>query len=312
MNVGDILISFISEGYWSMMEKGSELLTPFKMTYGGLLGLSVAIYGVLIITKHITSSGKDLLITIVWAMFGVGLMDAEVYNNLIVIPFHTVKNNLSIFMAPGSGATVFESIQASFAGLMGYGMSLIDSGSILTNLMPIVIGGTVMFVSGLYYITIVANLLFCEMALYLLYFLGMFIIPLGAFKSARPMVKSWVKSIAKYGLVFVITGTLVGLINAAMRPLLQEVLNQSYQNGGYGDGISSIYLACVITLSSFGCYLMIKAMEFSAELTGGVMSDGAAGTTSISNAVKNTARSLNNLKGNAGQGIQALKAMRTK
>lgn len=308
INIGDILLGFINNGYWDLMTKGNELIVGFKVAYGFLLFVSIVIYGVKMMCGDLVSTGKEFLKTCVWVMFGIGLLNSSLYNSLLIEPIHTLKNNLAIFMVPGRDETVFSSIQASFAGLMGYGMALVDSGSVMTNLMPIVIGGVVMLVCGLYYVTIVANLLFCELSLYLLYFLGMFIIPLGAFPTARPIFKAWAKAIAKYALVFVITGTLVGLIDAAMRLVLQEVLNQSYQNGGYGEGISSIYLGCVITLSCFGAYLMTKAMELSAELTGGVMADGAAGATSISNGLKSSLSSMNSLRG--GRGVSSLSMAR--
>lgn len=310
-NVGDILLSYVQLGYITMMDKGGDLLIGFKALYGTMLLCSVIIYGTLIIAGQIAGNGKELVKTCIWAVAASSLLNSNIYNSLIIEPIHYTKDNLAIFMAPGTGSTVFESIQASFAGLMGYGQALIDSGSIMTNLMPIVVGGTVMLVSGIYYIAIVANLLFCELSLYLLYFLGMFIIPLAAFQSARPMLKSWAKAIAKYCLVFVVTGSLVGLLDATMRPLLQEVLTQSYQNGGYSDkGVSSIYLACVITLSCFGAYLMTKVMEFSAELTGGVMSEGAAGTKSISDGFKNTMNAASTFGRYGGSSLSTLKAAR--
>jgi hypothetical protein len=302
-NVGDILLSFIRNGYWDLMDKGNELMFYFKAFYGLLLICSIIIYGIRMMTGDAVATKKEFLKTCLWVLLGSSLLDSQIYNSFLIEPIHTLKNNLAIFMVSGDGTTVFSSIQASFAGLMGFGMSLVDSGSIMTNLMPIVIGGVVMLVSGGYYVTIVANLLLCELTLYLLYFLGIFIIPLGAFSTARPIFNAWARAIAKYALVFIIIGTLVGLIDAVMRLVLQEVLNQSYQNGGYGEGISSIYLGCVITLSCFGAYLMVKAMELAAELTGSTINEGSAGVTSIQNGIKTM--SLNGMRGSMRGGSMA-------
>lgn len=308
-NIGDLLLMFVKQGFGSLMITGSSLSVGFKIFFGVSLVLCVFIYGLRIMFGDLVGTGRELLKTCLWAMFGLAFLDSSLYLSMLVEPIHTLKDNLAIFMVPGTKGTVFSSVQASFAALMGHGMALVDSGSIMTNLMPIVIGAVVMLVCGVYYIAIVANLLFCELSLYILYFLGMFIIPLGAFQSARPIFKSWVKAIAKYGLVFVITGVVVGLIDGAMRPLLQEVLNQSYLDGGYSEGgVSSIYLGGVIVLSCFGAYLMTKAMELAAELTGGVMSEGAAGTASLGNGIKSSMNQINSIRGGVSGTMKAFKA----
>lgn len=304
LTIGDLLQNYIFEGFGQLMMKGDSILSAFKVTFGLLLLCSIVIYGIIFISNG-WGKFKNLVKTLVWALFALGLVSQDVYFGFVIEPVVTVRDRLSIFLMTGDAGTIFQAVQESFAKLMGFGFSLIDSGG-MTNLTPVLIGAVVLLISGLYYLVIVANFLFCDLALYILFFFGMLIIPLGAFESARPMFKSWCSAIAKYVGVFIMTGALVSIIDGAMRPLLQEVINESYSDGGYGGGVSMIFLGAVLALGSFGIYLLFKSMELTTEITGGVMSDGAAGSTSIVNSTKTT---LNALKsgGNVANSLRKLK-----
>lgn len=306
---GDLILTYVKIGFTTITNKGSDALPHFGLFFGSLLTLALIIHGTLLIVND--GKPKEAAKTAVWALIAWSFVDSKFYESFLVNPLITTRDNLAIFLMPSDDGTIFQSVQGSFAKLSGFGFSLIDSGGV-TNITPIVIGLAVLLICGLYYLAILANLLFCEISLYLLFFFGLFIIPLGAFESARPMFKSWCGAIAKYVGVFIMIGALVGIIDAAMRPLLQDVISASYSSEGYKQGSSSIYLASVLALGSFGSYLLFKAMELTTEITGGVMSDGATGSQSIVNSAKTTLNTINRGATGVGSALSALKGMRNK
>ena len=78
--------------------------------------------------------------------------------------------------------------------------------------------------SSIYYLCILCNLLVCEMMLLVLYLLGSFVIVTSCFKSTRQLLKTWIVSVAKYFLSFIILGLIISIIDNAIRPTLHEVI----------------------------------------------------------------------------------------
>lgn len=290
-NIGDLIMASIALGKGRIEDKFGYLLDAFNDLFITLLYISILLYSIAILFRNMHLF-KEIAVMFVWVSVTTSIVKSGFYYDFFQLLMAT-RIKISIFLATGEGHTIFSAIQDSFSALYGLGAALIDSGSMMTNVMPIVIGCTVNLICAIYYVSLVANLLLCELLLYILYFLGTFILLISCFKSARPMLQSWIKAIAKYSLVFVISGIVISLIDAAMRPILHEVIFQSYQDGGYSaSGIPMKWLGAVLVLGCFGAVLMVKAMEISSELTGGVMSDGNAGVQSIKNAFNTTRNTL--------------------
>lgn len=290
-NIGDLIMASIALGKGRIEDKFGYLLDAFNDLFITLLYISILLYSIAILFRNMHLF-KEIAVMFVWVSVTTSIVKSGFYYDFFQLLMAT-RIKISIFLAPGEGHTIFSAIQDSFGALYGLGAALINSGNIISNLMPIVIGCTVNLICVLYYASLVANLLVCELFLYILYFLGTFIFLISCFKSARPMLQSWIKAIAKYSLVFVISGLVISLIDASMRPFLHEVIIQSYQDGGYSqEGIPMLYLGATLLLGVFGLLLMALSMVVSAELTGGVMSDGNAGVQSIKNAFNTTRNTL--------------------
>ena len=311
MVVGDFLLNLINQGAVTLLEtKGGELLNSIHTVVYVTLILSITIYGVLIMTGDMASSGKKLLITCLWVVVAMEVTNPEFYFNFVITTVIQTKNNLASFLLAGdNGNTLFEGLSVSFSKIFGHALALIDSGG-MTNLAPVLAGLSIFVIYGIYYASIVANLLFCDLVIYVLFLLGLMIIPLSAFQTFRGIFKSWVTIISKYCLVFIISAMIISLLNNVNTYLIQQLLIESYQNGEVESGILSPYFGATLLMGIFGAYLMTKAMELSGELTGGAMSDGSTGMKSISNTVKSGLNGLNQGSNMAGKGIKALKAAR--
>lgn len=289
-NVGDLILNSLIEGQGNISDGMQDLYIAFLDLFAALLGLSIVLYGVVIMFRNIHMI-SDALKTFALVMIAASFVNTGFFEDFYGLLMDT-RTKVSIYLMPGRGDSIFSATQDSFETLYGLGSAIFDSGSVMTDPMPLVIGLVVMGVCAIYYISVVANLLLCEFFLMILYFLGSFIILISCFKSARPLFKSWVISVAKYSLVFIVSGLIVSIIDNAMRPILYEVIMISNEPDGTDGNGYSILLCGVLVLACFGSYLMSRAMELSAELTGSVMSDGNAGIQSIKNGFAGTANML--------------------
>ena len=289
-NIGDLIVLALSLGQGDMTERVTDLYDSFLDLFAALLGISIALYGVVIMFRNIHMIG-DLLKTFALVMIAASFVNTGFFEDFYATLMET-RVRISIYLMPGKGNSIFTAIQDSFEDFYALGTAIFDSGSVMNDPMPLVIGLVVMAVCAIYYMSVVANLLLCEFFLVILYLLGSFVILLSCFKSARPLFKSWIISVAKYSLVFIVSGLIISIIDSGMKPMLYEVVMISNEPDGEGSDKYSLLLGGVLVMAVFGSYLMKTALELSAELTGAVMSDGNAGMQSIGNAASKTYNSI--------------------
>ena len=79
---------------------------------------------------------------------------------------------------------------------------------------------------------------------------------------------------------------------------------------GDSVGLDSPIFGGVLIMGVFGGYILLQAMEFTAEITGSVMSDGGKGVTSITNTAKSGINGMGSVAGGVGGGVKALKSMK--
>ena len=289
-NIGDLIVLALAQGQGDIVERVSDLHYGFLKMFASLLGISIMLYGVIIMFRNMHMIG-DIAKTFALAMIAVSFVNTGFFEDFYALLMET-RVRLSIYLMPGKGNSIFTAIQDSFESFYALGSAIFDSGSVMNDPMPLVIGIVVMAVCAIYYISVVANLLLCEFFLVILYLLGSFVIMLSCFKSARPLFKSWVVSVAKYSLVFIVSGLIISIIDNGMKPMLYEVAMISNEPDGEGSDKYSLLLGGILVMACFGSYLMSRAMELSAELTGAVMSDGNAGVQSLKNGFASTANTL--------------------
>ena len=311
LSVGDYLLELIRNGGFGLLvDKGRNLSNEIHYLMSACLTLSVLIYGVRIMAGDLVGSGKELLLTSVMTVIAIGITSPEVYYSFVISPTLSTRDNLSVFfISIESGNTLFETIGSSFYRMITHGYALVESGSIMSgNIAPILAGVTVMLAYGIYYILIAANLLFCELVTTVLFIVGLVAIPVGVFKTTRNIFKGWLNSLIKYNLVFVMTAIIVSVINSVNSPIISELLIETYQYGEVKEGILNPKFGMVIIMACFGSYLMLKAMELTAEITGGVASDMSTGAKSISNTAKGAMRTLNTGYQSGASAISVLKS----
>lgn len=309
LSIGDYLLTLIRFGGLGLLsEKGGDLSKQIHYLMSSFLILSVLIYGIRIMAGDLIGSGKELILTGVMTVLAIGITSPEQYYNLIISPILNTRDNLSVFfVSDESGKMFFEGIGSGFYRMIAHGYALIDSGSVMSgNIAPILAGIVVMLSYGIYYMLIVANLLFCELIITVLFIVGLISIPIGVFRTTRNIFKGWVNSLVKYNLVFVMTAIVASVVNSINEPIISELLIETYQYGEVKEGILNPKFGMVLIMACFGSYLMLKVMELTAEITGGIASDGATGAKSLANTARGALRTINTGYQSGSSAIRAL------
>lgn len=309
--VGDYLLNLIRLGSLDLLtDKGQGLVDSIHTFLSSALLFSILVYGVRIMAGDLAGSGKELALTSIFVVLAISITTPNIYYDFIIKPVIETRDNLSVFIVNFKyNQSLFESIGASFYRMFGHGKALIDSGSIMSgNITPILAGIAVFVIYGIYYTLIVANLLFCELVVFTLFLLGLLIIPVGAFKTARGCLKGWVIALVKYNFVFIIVCMIISIVNAINEPIINKMLVESYQNGEIKEGLLNPNFGMVLIMGCFGAYLMSKSMEVAAELTGTTATDGAIGAKSLANTVTSSVKGMGAVSNGGGSALRALKA----
>ena len=277
--------------------KYSGFATAIMPTIHACLIFCLMIYGIRIVTGDEISTMKQAGITAVWVIVGIGLTTPSMFNYFIYTPYFALKDNLTAFIMIGDTSdTIYTAFSNANYRMFAHAANIMDKAG-LTDVSMWVTAIAIYIIYGAYYVVFLAVTLYCEMAVNLIMLLGAFIIPLSGFQSMRGMGKSWLLSLFKYFAVFVVIAFIVSLLNIISDALITSLMQEVYvsRNGGMDSNavkLDSPIFGATLAIGAFGLYLMYQAMEFASEMTGGVMSDGKAGMTAISNTVKSSMKNM--------------------
>jgi len=323
--IGDFLsLIIINGGKEFMLENFKELGINIKGLVHITLYISLLIYGIKFIAGDLASSGKEVLITCIWVVLGLQITNASFYNTYIFDTLFQVKGNLTALLMYGdSKYSVYQSFSLANSAMFEHAFNLLDSAGI-SDVSVWMSALAIFVIYGFYYIEFIAITVYADLVLVILMLLGSIVIPLSGFKSMRGIFKSWVVAISKYIAIFVIVAMIVSILNSISTLMVDGLMGMTYEDGsitkgGYSDSTeaTNLLLAGVLIIGCFGAYLIFQAMEFAAELTGGVMSGSngagalrgaASGVSSAFNVSKNTLGSGvgRKLGGSAASGVKAI------
>lgn len=307
MTIGDYLSGYIMDGGKSFIEArfeglGFNIATVIRSS----LLCSLTIYGIKFMMGEMASSGKQMLTTFVWVLLAMGVTTGDFYMAWVFDTIFEVKGNLASYLMYGSGDwTIYQSFSLANSKMFLHGMNLFKAASFY-DVFQWASATAIFIIFGLYYFLFIAITLYCDFALCILILLGAIIIPISGFQSARGLMKSWVVAVIKYCAVFVVVGVIVSLLNVISTDLIGELMFSIYAKGDLNNSIESasqeqyMLFGGVLILGCFGVYLLLQAMEFATEMTGGVMSNGAQGATALVSSIKAGSNA-------ASGGIKALK-----
>lgn len=310
--VGDFFVAQIQDGIFGII---GTTFAPLTASMHSLLVAtmvcSLVVFGIRITLNDSKASKREFVVTLIWGMTSLGIVEPEFYQKWIVDTVWSLADGFASLMLSGEfgNLSLFGAISKSFQRVFYFVGELFKVWSV-TNVLPLLIGIVTGAFYGIFYAYMLVLVLFVNVILGIMFILGAIIIPLAAFEMWRAVFKSWIQSILKYSAVslFVATIALISnkLVVIAIGTLSMEALNAD----SYYEHLSilSSSLAVLLLTACFGVALLKKTMELTGEVTGGVMSDtrGAVG-----GAVGDTASAIKGI-GAAGRGISAIAKLKAK
>lgn len=289
--VGDALLYYFNEVIVIAIDgKVQALNDAIHTLLGTLIVISLIIYGVLFMFGKIQGNIEQMLITCAWVVIAIPLTYPENYYYFIADPVLNTPDKLAAFFTQGEYAdqTTFQSINHTFTLIFDLGWALIAAAD-WTDFMSLICSALMMGVFALQYCMFVIIVVYSKFALTVLFMLGTLIIQLSAFKVMRGCLKQWIQALAKYGFV-VVVATLVIYISSVLSEIALRALIENHALGGgagavenamESSGVFGFYYALLMLCGVIGTYLLMKSIELTYEITGGVASDmGGAMTAS--------------------------------
>ncbi len=283
INLGDFFLHQITNATKIIIISTNEpLASSILLLVKSILILSLVGYGIRFMLGDIASTGKQLAITCVWCLFGMGVIEPSFYFGYIVTPLTYSMHNLTgLFLTGSAEQTAFQAIGNSFETVFRYALLMIKEGGIY-NLVPVLVGSALCVIYGLYYAAATIVILMSQIGLSLFWIFGIIVIPISAFQMFRGMFKAWVVAIFKYSMVMVVVSCLLTLLNQVSIEILLELLGDMSNS----DGAGGIADGALLLNGLFGFALISKAIEITAELTGGIASDTSGAFRASGSAIK--------------------------
>ena len=315
ITIGDWLSDIIRFAVGAFIDDSfGELTLAIKTVIRSSLVFCLLAYGVRFMTGDSNGTFKQLTITCVWVILALGITSSGFYKSFIYTPIFEVKDNLTAFiMGAPDGKSMYQDFSETNSRLFDHASNVLKASNsgLTTDFGLLGIALSIYVIYGVYYCMFIGITLFCELSLGIIILFGSIIIPISGFKSARGMGKSWVIAIVKYASVFFVIAFIVSLLNVISNLMIDGLMEEVYIKGQLDDGnvgINSPTFGGVLLIGVFGIYLLLQVMEFTTEVTGGVMSDAGKGVTSVTNAAKNGVNALSSGSRMGGSALSALKA----
>jgi len=301
--IGDVLIRFFDYVVFGLIHEKFESLNSalHKLLTAALLFV-VFFQAIMSMLGKWSSAYKEVAITAVWLIVASGLTKPDVYNYYIVDSVSQFIVGLGQFFVGGTikSGTTFMAVDNLFVrmfSLIDQMFELLDSWDILEMLLLVILGAVFAILYAMFTIVIV----FSKFSLAILFMFGGLVIQFSAFKSMRGTLKTWVQSIAKYALC-VVLATIVIVITAQLCIVVFDVfissvsgqedclndINCRMSDDGWKDiDPSDMFGSAYWLLALAGLVaviLMMKILELTSEITGGVATDMSQSFNASANA----------------------------
>lgn len=310
--VGDFFIAQIQDGVFGII---GSTFSPLAESMHSLLVASmvcaIVIFGIRITLNDSKASLREFVVTLIWGMTSLGVVEPEFYQTWIVETVWSLADGFATLILSGEFGemSIFGAISKSFSRVFFFVGELFKVWSV-SNVLPLIVGLVTGAFYGAFYAYMLVLVLFVNVILGILFILGVIIIPLGAFEMWRSVVKSWVQALLKYSAVSLFVATIALITNKLVIIAIGTLSTEAINADSYYEHISvlSSSLAVLLLTACFGIALLKKTMELTGEITGGVMSDTKG---AVSGAVGDTASAIKGI-GAAGRGISAIAKLKAK
>lgn len=286
-NAGDAILAFF-------------LVQTKRLLFDKMFLLDGAMHGLIVVAMVITIlffgalliMGKYGTYEDLWKMFLtasiVSSVTPSIYFNYITLPVVNISNGLTIFLSDANYETPFAAVTSSFGTVIYMGWQLIQNGGV-TDLAPVLTGLCVLTIFGAAYILFVIVCVFAAFMLSICMMFGFILLKLMIFKTWRPVIKTWIQSVLKFAMVPVFSTLVVAfsseLVNACMRRIVaSRTMNSSLEV----SDITGIEFYIVLITGALTVYVLLKSIEMTAEITGGVANDLGGAARAATSASKTT------------------------
>lgn len=261
-----------------------------------LTALYIVICGYMIFTGNAGKHAKELATSLVLLVVLQGVM-ASGFNEWVARPFlDTVQGLSQLALSPsGNGDTdVFIQLDDGLGQIMTTIDRIEPPGNLFTAAwMYVKVGAVSLAIAvayGLLYVVFLVLYLVAFFSIYMMLMVGGVFLWLGAFKATRSYTMAWFRALLNYGLwVFflsVIIGFFMGVVTGYVHDLAKWDLAAQ---GPFPASAGKLIFFCLLS-----AWLLLKAADWSAQLTGGsAMSPGivTTGASLIGGAVGSAAHS---------------------
>lgn len=250
-----------------------------------VLGLVMVIRAILGMSGRITVHMREIGISAIWLLIALSVSAPSVYVEWLVIPITSIGGAFTSLLTNNYGSA-FEGINI----LLSNTLSIIDQmqselgvTDLLYKLILFVCGGLYVLLYGMYIIVVV----YSQFSLTILFLFGGLIMQISAFKTCRGMLKSWGQAVAKYTLVSVVAALIMGITYGFASLVLAEYLDFLGSDAANFDASTGFnYLFWLFVAVGFvGVILMMKAIEITTEMTGGIATDMSQSFNAAANGV---------------------------
>lgn len=307
LTLGDWLVSMIRSAISAFINGRFEALgLSIHPLISAALTLALLFHGMRVMIGDAVGSMKALLRTAILLVAAIGATMPDIYHDFFYEPLFLVKDRLSSFIMLSTNGTIYEAFSATNERMFAHASNIMDTAG-WDDFKLFFVAGSIYIIYGLYYALFVGVTIYCELCLGILMLLGSLIIPISAFESARLLLRSWLIAIIKYLTTFVIIAFIISFLNIISDMLVDALMKEVYTKRELNTeaiGLDSPVFGGTLLIGVFGIYILYQCMEFASELTGGVMSDGSRGVTSITNTATSAVRGY----GAANRGLSALRS----
>lgn len=262
-----------------------------------ITALYIVIGGYMIIMGNAGQHAKEMGISIVLLIVAQSVVQSG-FDEWIVRPWLDTIQGFSHLALDPTGANGYSDVFLQLDDGLGKLMTTIDRieppGNIFTAAWIYIKVGVVSLVLavayGLLYVAFLVLYIVAWFSIYMMLMVGGIFLWLGAFKATRPYMVAWFKAILNYALWLFFLSAIMGFFMASVTLGINDLAQWDLATQGpFPASAGRLIFMCLLT-----GYLLLKAADWSAQLTGGTaMSPGivTSGAGAVGGAVKGLAGS---------------------
>nr|AKN38161.1 hypothetical protein [Vibrio crassostreae] len=272
--IGDIVINYFDYVLMSLIaEKYKGLNEAMHTLLFSVLLMVILIKAILGMTGRINVIWREIITTTVLLLLAMEITEPETYRFYIMDTASSLSGGLGSYFVGNGNGTTFESINGLFTNLFSLISRVTDAISWQDFASLILIYGLGGVFAVLYFMFVIV-LIYAKFAMTILLLLGGVILQISAFKSMRGVAKSWIQSLCKYGVSIIIATVIIVVTSQLCIVCFNKLVDViTLDNSIEPDDLFGVWFWLLALVGAVAVFLMMKVMELTSEMTGGVATD---------------------------------------